>query len=214
MPDALIPSAAMLQLLALYAIVVLTPGPIALFTGNLAALHGFARTVPFVFGLGAGAAALAMLLGLAAGLLSSLLPNGMLQLAGAAVLLWLAVVVLRMGESSPAAIEAEVSGAGLLAAGMLTALTSPLTGFFLAALFAGWGTSPPGSETVILIAAAVGGTNLAWYAALALFLSRPAARLAILRWREGSRVLVSGLLAACSLYMAGGAIAGGVVGGN
>jgi cysteine/O-acetylserine efflux protein len=79
-------SPAMFQFLLGYMVVVITPGPIALATGNLASLHGFGRTIPLLVGIGVGTATLAVLMALGAVHFAASFSVPAVKIIGAAVL--------------------------------------------------------------------------------------------------------------------------------
>ncbi|MER8381002.1 LysE family transporter [Mesorhizobium sp. M1399] len=136
MSNSLLPSTAMLQFLAAYTVIMITPGPIGLATGSLASLHGFGRTVPLVAGIGAGTAVLAVLVALGAVHLSGSLSVPAVKIAGAAVLGWMA---LRIARTAPPAVgdEPQRRQAGLFAGGFLISILSPETATFFAVTFMG-----------------------------------------------------------------------------
>ncbi|WP_143747771.1 LysE family translocator [Mesorhizobium temperatum] len=88
--------AGMPQFLAAYAVVLVTPGPITFATGSLATLSGLPRAMPFVIGIGTGAASLTAFLGLMADNVSTTVPLPILHLAGTALLIWIAVRIIRI----------------------------------------------------------------------------------------------------------------------
>ncbi|MER8940718.1 LysE family transporter [Mesorhizobium sp. M0915] len=129
MSNSLLPSTAMLQFLAAYTVIMITPGPIGLATGSLASLHGFGRTIPLVAGIGAGTAVLAVLVAFGAVHLSGSLSVPAVKIAGAAVLGWMA---LRIARTAPPAAgdEPQRRQAGLFAGGFLISILSPETATF------------------------------------------------------------------------------------
>lgn len=180
MPGSVLLSTAMLQFLAGYMVIVITPGPIALTTASLAALHGFGRTIPLLAGVGVGTAVLAALIAFGAMHLAASLSLPMVKIVGAAVLAWIAWRVAKMAPPAPTEGRRNLE-AGLFAGGVLIGLLSPQTASFFAVAFAGM--MPPiqnaGDALAIVAIAAIFG--IGWYGLVALVLSRPVVRAATLR---------------------------------
>ncbi|OHV82306.1 LysE family translocator [Rhizobium sp. LCM 4573] len=188
------PSSAMFQFLFAYALVMVTPGSIMLATGSLAALHGIARTLPFILGIGAGTGGVVALLGLASGSLFSALSPMLLQQAGAVVLLCMAAAMIRM-PLYPASRSCECRGSRtLVVAGAMTAMSSPFTPAFAASMFAGPWFELRTPAMVFMLALVICLANLTWYFLVATILSRPPARAAILRRQGLFRVAAAGFL--------------------
>lgn len=99
-------SAAMLQFMAAYILIVVVPGPVALTTGGYAALHGFRRTIPLLAGIAMGTATLMGAIAWGAIRLASGLSLPAVQAAVPLVRTWLAWRLLR---SAPA----EAAGADM-----------------------------------------------------------------------------------------------------
>ncbi|MER8704657.1 MULTISPECIES: LysE family transporter [unclassified Mesorhizobium] len=178
MSSSLILSTAMLQFLAAYTVIMITPGPIGLATGSLASLHGFGRTIPLVAGIGAGTAVLAVLVAFGAVHLSGSLSVPAVKIAGAAVLGWMA---LRIARTAPPAIGEAPRQAGLFAGGFLISILSPETATFFAVAFMGLMLPIRTSNEMLMVAAIVAIIDIGWYGFLAVALSRPLVRAAAVR---------------------------------
>ncbi|MER8702342.1 LysE family transporter [Mesorhizobium sp. M0954] len=178
MSSSLILSTAMLQFLAAYTVIMITPGPIGLATGSLASLHGFGRTIPLVTGIGAGTAVLAVLVAFGAVHLSGSLSVPAVKIAGAAVLGWMA---LRIARTAPPAIGEAPRQAGLFAGGFLISILSPETATFFAVAFMGLMLPIRTSNEMLMVAAIVAIIDIGWYGFLAVALSRPLVRAAAVR---------------------------------
>ncbi|MER8424471.1 LysE family transporter [Mesorhizobium sp. M0435] len=180
MSNSLLPSTAMLQFLAAYTVIMITPGPIGLATGSLASLHGFGRTIPLVAGIGAGTAVLAVLVAFGAVHLSGSLSVPAVKIAGAAVLGWMA---LRIARTAPPAAgdEPQRRQAGLFAGGFLISILSPETATFFAVAFMGLMLPIRNSNEMLMVAAIVAIIDIGWYGFLAVALSRPVVRAAAMR---------------------------------
>lgn len=178
MSSSLILSTAMLQFLAAYTVIMITPGPIGLATGSLASLHGFGRTIPLVAGIGAGTAVLAVLVAFGAVHLSGSLSVPAVKIAGAAVLGWMA---LRIARTAPPAIGEAPRQAGLFAGGFLISILSPETATFFAVAFMGLMLPIRTSNEMLTVAAIVAIIDIGWYGFLAVALSRPLVRAAAVR---------------------------------
>ncbi|MER8594669.1 LysE family transporter [Mesorhizobium sp. M1182] len=178
MSSSLILSTAMLQFLAAYTVIMITPGPIGLATGSLASLHGFGRTIPLVAGIGAGTAVLAVLVAFGAVHLSGWLSVPAVKIAGAAVLGWMA---LRIARTAPPAIGEAPRQAGLFAGGFLISILSPETATFFAVAFMGLMLPIRTSNEMLMVAAIVAIIDIGWYGFLAVALSRPLVRAAAVR---------------------------------
>lgn len=178
MSSSLILSTAMLQFLAAYTVIMITPGPIGLATGSLASLHGFGRTIPLVAGIGAGTAVLAVLVAFGAVHLSASLSVPAVKIAGAAVLGWMA---LRIARTAPPAIGEAPRQAGLFAGGFLISILSPETATFFAVAFMGLMLPIRTSNEMLMVAAIVAIIDIGWYGFLAVALSRPLVRAAAVR---------------------------------
>ncbi|MER9339705.1 LysE family transporter [Mesorhizobium sp. M0601] len=178
MSSSLILSTAMLQFLAAYTVIMITPGPIGLATGSLASLHGFGRTIPLVAGIGAGTAVLAVLVAFGAVHLSGSLSVPAVKIAGAAVLGWMALCIAR---TAPPAIGEAPRQAGLFAGGFLISILSPETATFFAVAFMGLMLPIRTSNEMLMVAAIVAIIDIGWYGFLAVALSRPLVRAAAVR---------------------------------
>lgn len=178
MSSSLILSTAMLQFLAAYTVIMITPGPVGLATGSLASLHGFGRTIPLVAGIGAGTAVLAVLVAFGAVHLSGSLSVPAVKIAGAAVLGWMA---LRIARTAPPAIGEAPRQAGLFAGGFLISILSPETATFFAVAFMGLMLPIRTSNEMLMVAAIVAIIDIGWYGFLAVALSRPLVRAAAVR---------------------------------
>lgn len=178
MSNSLLLSTAMLQFLAAYTVIMITPRPIGLATGSLASLHGFGRTIPLVAGIGAGTAVLAILVAFGAVHLSGSLSVPAVKIAGAAALGWMAQ---RIARTAPPAIGEAPRQAGLFAGGFLISILSPETAAFFAVAFMGLMLPIRTSNEMLMVAAIVAIIDIGWYGFLAVALSRPPVRAAAMR---------------------------------
>ncbi|MDZ5697993.1 LysE family transporter [Chelativorans sp. M5D2P16] len=173
-------STAMLQFLAGYMVIVITPGPIALTTGSLASLYGFARMIPLLAGIGVGTAVLATLMAFGAVRLAASLPPPTVEIASAAVLGGMAWRIACM--APPAAAEPPRKlQASLFVGGVLIGFLSPQTASFLAVVFAGMMLPIQNTGDAFLVVAVTTLLGVGWYGFVAAALSRPAVRAAALR---------------------------------
>ncbi|RWN02215.1 MAG: hypothetical protein EOR84_05105 [Mesorhizobium sp.] len=192
------------QFLAAYAVILVTPGPITFATGSLATLSGLPRAMPFVIGIGTGAASLTAFLGLMAESVSATVPLPVLHLAGTALLIWMAVRIIRMPMPAGTPVRnSKGSLGGLVLAGFLTPLSSPLDGFFLMAMFTGPVLSQRELGTVASIAVTVGVVNLAWYMLVAIVFARLSA------WHRPIRTVGAALLTSLAMLSAWSALGSG-----
>ncbi|MER8829031.1 LysE family transporter [Mesorhizobium sp. M0938] len=180
MSSSLLLSTAMLQFLAAYTVITITPGPIGLATGSLASLHGFGRTIPLLAGIGAGTAVLAVLVAFGAVHLAASLSMPTVKIAGAAVLCWMA---LRIARTAPPATDEtpHKRQAGLFAGGFLISFLSPEAATFFAVAFMGLMLPIQNSSEMLLVATVVAIFDIGWYGFLAIVLSRPVVRAAAMR---------------------------------
>lgn len=170
----------MLQFLAAYTVITITPGPIGLATGSLASLHGFSRTIPLLAGIGAGTAVLAVLVAFGAVHLAESLSMPTVKIAGAIVLGWMALRIART--APPATGEApRKRQAGLFAGGFLISFLSPEAATFFAVAFMGLMLPIQNSSEVLMVAAVVAIFDTGWYGFLAIVLSHPVVRAAAMR---------------------------------
>ncbi|HQZ11736.1 MAG TPA: LysE family transporter [Devosia sp.] len=183
MPASQLLSAAMLQFVAAYSIIVVVPGPIALTTGGIAALHGFRGAIPLLAGIAIGTAALTAAVAWGAAHLASMLSLPAAQLVGAAVLLWLAWHILHAAPSIDA-IPSPRLLAERLVQGTIVAFLSPQTASLFAVSFMGFPLRIEGPADVIAVAAVTTTMSVVWYALIAVLLSRPAMRAAAVRYHR------------------------------
>lgn len=201
MSSSLLLSTAMFQFLAAYMIIVITPGPIALATGSLAALHGFGRTIPLLAGIGVGKAALAALMALGAVHLAASVPMPMVRIAGAAVLGWMAWRIARAAPTTTTEQPRKLE-AGLFAGGVLVGFLSPQTASFFAIAFSGLMLPIHDSGEALAIAAIATIFGVGWYGLVAVVLSRPLVRAAAIRRHRAICMVAGSLLAILALVSA------------
>ena len=204
------PTAELVQFLVAYMIVMMTPGPVALTTASIAALHGFSSAMPLVMGIAMGRVTLVGLLALAASQLSSGVPLPIMQVAGSAVLLWMALRIARM----PLPLDCPVHErpqfhTGLFTAGFVVSFTSPIAASFFAAAFMGVLLPLSGLSDVLAVAVAVGAVDASWFFLVALVISRPVARAAVLRCHLLIRRTAAVLLAFLAFSSAAGVFVAG-----
>lgn len=186
-----------------YLAVLAAPGPNLLAIGVLSALRGFRSVLPFVGGVAAGAAALALGLLLAFGAIG--IDDGAARAAraiGGVLLLIVALRVLRSpapaARGAPAGAEA-VGGALLgFAAGFTTAATNPITAaYFLAQFIGPLAEAACAPAAVPLVAVQALGFGLL----VAHLFARPGARRLVLAWHRPICVAAGGALGALALAM-------------
>jgi threonine/homoserine/homoserine lactone efflux protein len=179
-------SAAMLQFVAAYTMIVVVPGPIALTTGGIAAFHGFKRTIPLLVGIGVGTATLTAAVAWGAAHLASALSLPAAQAAGAVVLIWLAWRLLRSAPS----VATDAAGSSprlqmeLFAQGAAVAFLSPQTASLFAVAFMGLFLKIHGSSDVVVVAAVTTSMSVVWYTLIAILFSQSAVRLAAIRYHR------------------------------
>ncbi|RWM23947.1 MAG: threonine transporter [Mesorhizobium sp.] len=201
MSSSLLLSTAMLQFLAAYTVITITPGPIWLATGSLASLHGFGKTIPLLAGVGAGTAALAVLVALGAVHVAESLSMPAVKIAGATVLGWMA---LRIARTAPPAVgeAAHKRQTGLFAGGFLVSFLSPEAATFFAVAFIGLMLPIQNSSEVLMVAAVVAIFDIVWYGVLAIVLSRPVVRAAAMRRHRAICRVAGAVLAILALVSA------------
>lgn len=189
-------SMAMLQFVAAYTLIVVVPGPIAVTTGGIAAFHGFERTIPLLFGIGVGTAALTAAIAWGAVYLASALSLPMAQVAGAAVLIWLAWRLLCSAPSlaSDAAVSSSRLQVELFVQGAAVAFLSPQTASLFAVAFMGLFMKIDGLGEVAAVTAITTSMSVVWYTLIAVLFSQPVVRSAAVRYhRIICRVAAAGL---------------------
>lgn len=205
MSSSLLLSEAMLQFLAAYMVIVITPGPIALTTGSLASLYGFGRTIPLLAGIGVGIAFLAALMAFGAVHLAASLSMPTVKVVGAVVLGWMGWRIARMAPPRMTEQPRNLQ-AGLFAGGVLIGFLSPQTASFFAVAFAGLmlPIQHPGEALAIAAIATVFGVG--WYGLVAVLLSRPVVRVAAMRSHRsicrvaGAMLVILALVSALSAF--------------
>ena len=196
------------QFMAAYALVLVVPGSIMITTGSIAALDGLGRATNFVFGVAAGAGLMTACAGLATGTLLARVPLSVGQAGSAAILLFMSVMLLAAPHVSSGA-RKPISTATIVtlgSAGLVTALTSPLTAIFTTAMFSGPMAGARAPLSVLLTAVLVTLANLIWYLGLATFLSRPAIRLVLLKNQGAARAGSAAMLLALAVLAIAGAL--------
>ena len=190
--------------IAAYSLVLVVPGSIMMTAGSIAALDGLGRAVNFILGVAAGAATVTACAGLATDIVLNAVPACLVQGAAAAVLVVAAAMMVR----APAAAAQSLSPAKSLAlagAGMVTALTSPLTAVFTTTMFSGPLASSRAPPAILLAALLVALANLCWYGALAAVVSRPGVRLVLLKRQRLARAGSAAVLLCLAILTLGGA---------
>lgn len=203
MSDSPLLSIAMLQFLAAYMVIVITPGPIALATGSLASLHGFGRTAPLLLGVGIGTAILAILMALGAVHLTGSLSIPLVKIVGAAAL---GIIALQIARTAPP-VDTVVEGprklqAGLFMGGFLLSLLAPQTASFFAVSFMGLVLPIRDLGEALSVAAISGILSAGWYGLFALAFSHPSVREVVKRSHRGICRAAAALLALKALASA------------
>jgi cysteine/O-acetylserine efflux protein len=207
MADSPLLSTSMLQFLAAYMVVVVTPGPIALATGSLASLYGFSRTAPLLAGVGIGTAILATLMALGAVHLAGSLSIPVIKIVGAAALALIALQIARTALPSNAMVEEpRTLQAGLFMGGVLLSLLAPQTASFFAVSFMGLTLPIRNLGEALSVAVIAGVLGVGWYGLLALALSRPSVREVarrsqrIICWAAAASLALMALFSALSAF--------------
>lgn len=185
-------SAAMLQFMAAYILIVVVPGPIALTTGGHAALHGFRRTIPLLAGIAMGTAMLMGAIAWGAVHLVSVLSLPTLRAAVPLVLLWLAWRLLRSADrdasSGPPLPQLRLE---LLAQGAAIAFLAPQSASLFTIAFLG--AFREHGEIALLVAVTT-FVSFGWYTLVAALFSKSTVRWAALRYRRlVCRIAATGL---------------------
>lgn len=187
-------SAAMLQFMAAYILIVVVPGPVALTTGGYAALHGFRRTIPLLAGIAMGTATLMGAIAWGAIHLASGLSLPAVQAVVPLVLIWLAWRLLRSA-------RAEAAGADmppprlwleLFAQGAAVAFLAPQSASLFTIAFLGVFRD---HDRIAALVAVTTSMSIAWYTLVALLFSLSSLRWAALQYRRViCRAAAAGLL--------------------
>jgi len=195
---------ALFHFIAAYTLVLVVPGSIMLTAGTIAAFDGMRRAANFIFGVAAGAGAITACAGFAADLVLRAVPAMVVQAAGAGVLLLAAGMVLR----APVALARRFNPATsftLAGAGVVAALTSPLTAVFTTTMFSGPLAGSRAPTAILLAALLVAAANLCWYGALAAFVARPTVRLVLVKREATARAGSAVVLLVLAMLTLGGA---------
>lgn len=175
-----------------YVMVLAVPGPNIIAIAGLAALRGFRATVPICMGIASGATLLAALLHGVLAAAHSLRLQGQLQVAGAVLLVTVAVQVAwqRIDGASPK--RPRTTAAAQFASGFFTAVAAnPLSGTFFGAQFAG-PLAEHGTADAALVC--VPCTALIVSLGVAALLSRPVLRRTTVLWQRPLRLATATVL--------------------
>lgn len=151
------------------------PGPDLVIVVQSATVHGTRRGLTTVAGIVAGLCLHAALSVAGLAILLASMPSVFLalQMAGAAVLLWLGTAMLRSWRTSSHGRMNTGSGSSAFARGFLTNATNPKALLFFAAVLPQFVGPPPGSETrTIMLAAIVVSGSAAWWVGAVLLVRR------------------------------------------
>lgn len=187
-------SAAMLQFMAAYILIVVVPGPVALTTGGYAALHGFRRTIPLLAGIAMGTATLMGAIAWGAVRLASGLSLPAVQAAVPLVLTWLAWRLLRSAPAEAAGADMPPSRLWLelFAQGAAVAFLAPQSASLFTIAFLGAFRDHGGLAALVAVTTSM---SIAWYTLIAILFSLSSLRWAALRYRRViCRVAAAGLL--------------------
>jgi cysteine/O-acetylserine efflux protein len=203
MPISLLLSTATLQFLAAYMVVAITPGPVALATGSLASLHGFAKTIPLVAGISAGTALLVAIIALGAVHLGASLSLPIVKIAGATVLGWMALRIARTAlPATPPSQEPRRLQVGLFAEGFLVSFLSPEAASFFAVAFVGLMLPIRDFGEALTVAVITAILDAGWYGLVALALSRHAIRAVVTRRHRAISTVAAAVLGLIALSSA------------
>lgn len=186
-------SAAMLQFMAAYILIVVVPGPIALTTGGHAALHGFRRTMPLLAGIASGTAALMGAIAWGAVHFAPGLSLSAMRAAVPAVLIWLAWRLLRSAgtEVADAAAPPSRLRLDLFAQGAAIAFLAPQSATLFTIAFLGLFRDHDGIAALMAVTISM---SIAWYSLIAVLFSQSSMRSAALQHRRAiCRVAAAGL---------------------
>ncbi|AXV17710.1 hypothetical protein CYG48_18005 (plasmid) [Neorhizobium sp. SOG26] len=186
-----------LQLLLAYFAVLMVPGSIMITTASLAAESGVAKATPFVVGASAGAGATVVLIGAITTNAISAIPLATLQQLGSLALLMMAFVLLRAPMGQAGSKSSRVSMVALLAAGVATAISSPMTPIFALNLLTSEAASRQ-APAVTGLALTITAMNLLWYSLVATALAMPRPRAFATRHLGLFRRAAAGLLCTIS----------------
>lgn len=175
-------SAAMLQFMAAYILIVVVPGPIALTAGGHAALHGFRRTIPLLAGIAMGTATLMGTIAWGAVHLAPAL-SPVVQAAVPVILMWLAWRLLRSARARAADAPALPSGLRLelFAQGAALAFLAPQSASLFAVAFLGAFRK---HDEIAALMAVTTSMSIAWYTLIAILFSHRSMRSAALQHRR------------------------------
>ncbi|MGF7162245.1 threonine/homoserine/homoserine lactone efflux protein [Rhodoligotrophos appendicifer] len=183
-----------------YLLYVLTPGPIMLAIGCMSSMRGFRAAMPMVFGICLGTFCLALLVAMVTAHAATMLSPTTLYVVASLALLWAAY---RIARSSPVEVDSGrdlvLPAVSLVSAGLLIAVSDPMTAAFMAATFTGPHLEQRSSmEGMAILAMMFALPKLGWHVIVALTFSRPLARAVALRRQLVIRLAASTLLVAAA----------------
>ncbi len=192
-----------------YLAVLAVPGPNLLAIGGMAALHGLRGAVPLCLGtaLGAGVLSATLLFGAAqlGGDEAAKAWRMAGNLAGALLLLCVALLIAHQRPPEPGAALPQGVGAAALGAGFLNAATNPLTGAYFASQFfgplSGLGTLLAFVPLLVCVAA------LSFFLTLSGLLARPVFRATVVAWHRPIRLTAAAVLVFMSAFSLGRTLA-------
>jgi threonine/homoserine/homoserine lactone efflux protein len=161
-----------------------------LLVGGAAAAAGVVGALPLCLGVSLGAGALCGALLVAAKWMPEIPQwEGAYRVLGGALLLWVAVSVLR--QRMPGSAEHYPRRGATLATGFCTAATNPISAAFFAAQFLGPLSVSP---SALLAPGAIAAVVMSFMVVVALLLARPACRALALTWHRPIRITAALIL--------------------
>jgi threonine/homoserine/homoserine lactone efflux protein len=176
--------------LAAYVVILATPGPNMLLVGGAAATSGIVGALPLCVGVSLGAGALCGALLVIVRWMPEIPQwEGAYRVLGGALLLWVAVSVLR--QQMPGSVAHYPRRGATLIVGFCTAATNPVTAAFFTAQFLGPLSASPAAP---MAPGAIGAVAMSFMVVVAVLLARPACRALALAWHRPIRITAALIL--------------------